>query len=113
MTRTIAAALAALALTACGKACAPSPRPGAPIDLAPLPEPPPLQIAPEALPGAGGELVVVAARPQGPMQGDVRPTITFSKPIVALGSVEYEKGLPTPITIEPRIEGEWRWLGSA
>ncbi len=113
MTRTIAAALAALALTACGKACAPSPRAGGPIDLAPLPEPPPLQIAPEALPGAGGELVVVAARPQGPMQGDVRPTITFSKPIVALGSVEYEKGLPTPITIEPRIEGEWRWLGSA
>ena len=47
------------------------------------------------------------------MEGDVRPTITFSKPIVAMGSVEHEKGLATPIVISPRLEGEWRWLGSA
>src|SRR6266545_1766036 len=113
MSRTTAAALAALTLVACGKGCTPRSRGASPIDLAPLPEAPPLQIAPEALPGAGGELAVVAARPQGPMEGDVRPTITFSKPVVAMGSVEYEKGLPTPIVITPRLEGEWRWLGSA
>jgi alpha-2-macroglobulin len=110
--RRTAAALAALTLVACGKGCAPQSRTG-PIDLAPLPEPPGLKVAPEALPGAGGELAVVAARPQGPIQGDFRPTITFSKPVVAMGSVEFEKGLPTPIAIEPRLEGEWRWLGSA
>ena len=113
MSRFTAAAIAALTLVACGKGCTPRSRGAGPIDLAPLPEAPPLQIAPEALPGAGGELAVVAARPQGPMEGDVRPTITFSKPVVAMGSVEYEKGLPTPIVITPRLEGEWRWLGSA
>ena len=110
----ISAALAALTLVACGKGCgSSSPKARGPIDLAPLPETPQMRIAPEALAGAGGALSVVAARPQGPMEGEVRPTLTFSKPVVALGSVEHEKGLPTPIVIEPRLEGEWRWLGSA
>jgi uncharacterized protein YfaS (alpha-2-macroglobulin family) len=113
MVRKLAAAVAALTLAACGKGCAPRTGAQGPIDLAPLPEAPALKIAPDALPGAGGELAVVAARPQGPMKGEVRPTITFSKPVVALGSVEQEKGLPTPIVIEPKVEGEWRWLGSA
>src|SRR6266540_2952330 len=113
MSRFTAAAIAALTLVACGKGCTPRSRGAGPIDLAPLPDVPPLQIAPEALPGAGGELAVVAARPQGPVAGEVRPTLTFSKPVVALGSVEQEKGLAAPIAIDPPLEGEWRWLGSA
>ncbi len=113
MRRTVvAAAVAALALAACGKGCGPRSS-GGPVDVEPLPEPPAMSVSQEGLPGAGGELAVVAARPRGPVEGEVRPTVTFSKPVVALGSVEYEKGLPTPISVEPRIEGEWRWLGSA
>jgi len=113
MSRTAVVVLASLTLVSCGKGCTPRSRGAGAIDLAPLPEAPPLQIAPEALPGAGGELAVVAARPQGPVEGEVRPTLTFSKPVVALGSVEQEKGLAAPIAIEPPLEGEWRWLGSA
>ncbi|HET9555463.1 MAG TPA: alpha-2-macroglobulin family protein [Anaeromyxobacteraceae bacterium] len=99
-----------LALAACGKGCGKTSPAG--VDLSPLPEPPPLSIAPKALPGAGGELAVVVARPQGPAQGNLRPAVTFSKPIVAMGMVE-AGAPPVPITIEPKLEGEWRWLGSA
>ncbi len=87
-----------------------------PRDLKPLPEPPKLTIDPNALPGAGGKLAVVAARPRGPVRGEVRPTFTFSKPVKVLESVEAQRqedrGAPIA-RIEPALEGEWRWLGSA
>jgi len=79
--------------------------------LAPLPEPPAIQVAP--LPGAGGGLAVVACRPQGEAYGAIRPTVTFSKPIVALGALEAGHGREVVARIEPAIPGEWRWLGSA
>ncbi|MGI5864187.1 MAG: MG2 domain-containing protein [Myxococcales bacterium] len=81
--------------------------------LAPIPDPPKVEVAREALPGAGEELAVVAARPAGEVAGNVRPTITFSRPVVALGSISDEADRPAVATIEPAIEGEWRWLGSA
>ncbi|MBI3183718.1 MAG: alpha-2-macroglobulin [Myxococcales bacterium] len=87
-----------------------------PRDLKPLPEPPQMSIAPEALAGAGGELAVVAARPQGPMRGEVRPTITFSKPVKSLEMIEAQRqsDKEQPFAkVEPSLEGEWRWLGSA
>src|SRR6266540_2478976 len=61
-------------------------KPLPPIDLTPLPAPPAVQVAPEPVPGADGALAVVAARPTGVAQGNFRPTITFSKPIVAMGA---------------------------
>jgi hypothetical protein len=60
MHRTTAAALAALALASCGKGCTRTA--GGPIDVAPLPEPPAIQAAHEALAGAGGELAVGRAK---------------------------------------------------
>ncbi len=87
-----------------------------PRKLEPLPEPPKLQIDPEALPGAGEDLAVVAARPQGPVQGEVRPTVTFSKPVKSLEMVEAQRAADQEkpfAKIEPPLEGEWRWLGSA
>jgi uncharacterized protein YfaS (alpha-2-macroglobulin family) len=84
-----------------------------PVGVAPLPEAPPMQVAPEALPGADGSLAVVQALPTGAAQGLIRPTITFSKPVVALGTVEAEKTRGAPATIVPAIPGEWKWLGSA
>src|SRR6266545_3750178 len=83
------------------------------IGVAPLPQAPPIQTAPESLPGSDGALSVVAARPTGLALGNFRPTITFSKPIVAMGTVERERGLAAPATIDPPLPGEWRWLGSA
>ncbi|MBX5480947.1 MAG: alpha-2-macroglobulin [Myxococcaceae bacterium] len=87
-----------------------------PLDLEPLPEAPPVVVAPESLPGADGTLAVVTARPQGPMEGEVRPTVTFSKPVKSLADIESqrEEDKAQPFaTIEPKLEGEWRWLGSA
>lgn len=81
--------------------------------LEPLPAAPQLQIDREALPGADGALAVVAARPQGDTEGNVRPTITFSKPIVALQGIEEEQQLPPPGRIAPEVPGSWKWLGSS
>src|SRR5258708_7867549 len=67
-----------------------------PVALSPLPEAPPMQAVPEALPGAAGSMAVVQALPTGPAHGLLRPTITFSKPVVALGTVEAEKARGAP-----------------
>ena len=102
-----AAALAATALVACkGKPSGPAQAP-----LQPLPPPPALTIAPEALPTTG--LTVVASRPHEVVGADARPTITFSRPVVALMSVEEQKALAPPASLSPAVEGEWRWIGSA
>jgi alpha-2-macroglobulin len=84
-----------------------------PVVLAPVPEAPPMQVAPEALPGGDGSFAVVQALPVGPARGLIRPTITFSKPVVALGTVAVEKARAAPATLAPALPGEWKWLGSA
>ncbi|AKU90473.1 Ig-like domain-containing alpha-2-macroglobulin family protein [Vulgatibacter incomptus] len=81
--------------------------------LEPLPEAPHLEVAQEPVPGSAGDLAVVAVRPLGASPVDARPTITFSKPMVAVGGVQEEAKLAAPATIEPPIPGTWRWLGSA
>ncbi len=84
--------------------------------LDPLPQAPSLDVSQEALPGAGDALAVVAARPQGQQYGEVRPTVTFSRPVKSLEMVEAQRAgdAARPIaTITPALEGEWRWLGSA
>lgn len=84
--------------------------------LQPLPQPPSLDVSPEALPGAGQNLAVVSARPQGEQHGEVRPSVTFSRPVRSLEQVEdaRAKDAAKPFAkLEPAVEGEWRWLGSA
>ncbi len=88
-----------------------------PRALSPLPPPPKLDIQTEAVPGGDGALAVVSVRPSGKVfYGEIRPTITFSKPIMSLQMVEAQretdKAAPVA-TISPAIEGEWRWLGSS
>lgn len=81
-----------------------------PLELSPLPQPPAVNVAPGAFPGIpAGPLAVVVARPQGDARADVRPAITFNKPIAALG----DAGAPQGFTITPAIEGEWRFIGSS
>ncbi|MBL9037902.1 MAG: hypothetical protein JNG84_05235, partial [Archangium sp.] len=62
------------------------------LSLSPLPAVPTLDVARESLPGADGALAVVAARPQGVIEGEVRPTVTFSKPVKSLEMVEAQRG---------------------
>lgn len=84
--------------------------------LQPLPTPPSLNVPQDQLPGAGQDLAVVAARPQGEQFGEVRPTVTFSRPVKSLEMVEAQRAADASkpfATISPAIEGEWRWLGSS
>lgn len=84
--------------------------------LAPLPAAPTLSVSPESLPGAGKDLAVVAARPQGEQYGEVRPTVTFSRPVKSLEAVESQRAADAAkpfAKIDPPLKGEWRWLGSA
>ncbi len=97
-------------LLGCGKGKAPA---TAGLELQPVPPPPALQLSPEGLPGAGGTLAVVAARPRGEAGSDVRPTLTFSRPVMPLSTVEAQAGVPAPAQLQPSVPGEWRWLGSA
>ncbi|RKH55569.1 Ig-like domain-containing alpha-2-macroglobulin family protein [Corallococcus aberystwythensis] len=82
------------------------------IAVEPLPEPPALKIDAQDA-AEQGPLSIAAVRPEGQVFGPARPTITFTKPMIALGSVAAERGLAAPAKIAPALEGEWRWLGSA
>ena len=84
-----------------------------------LSAPPP---APDVAPIAGPDakqLAVVAARPQGELQGLNRPTLTFSKPVVSLSTLDQDgaagtgPGPASKFVLEPAAAGQWRWLGSA
>ena len=57
------------------------------------------------------ELQIVSTLPQGLVEGPVHPVVTFSQPVVALGTVA-ETSAP-PFEISPPIKGSWRWLGSS
>lgn len=103
-------AAALLLVAGCGRGCGKGGAAAA-IPLAPLPEPPPLSVSQEALPGSDGQLAVVVARPQGRATGEVRPALTFSRPVVALGTVEAEAP-PPGFVLSPAAPGRWRWLGS-
>ena len=58
---------------------------------------------------AAGPLVVAVATPRGKVEGVVRPTITFNKPVRPLGA----EGGAAPAEILPPLPGSWKWLGSA
>jgi hypothetical protein len=77
--------------------------------LEPIPQPPRLRLSSE---GAGA-LKVVASGPKGPTEGDVRPAITFDRPVTPLATPEELRKLPPPASIVPPVPGEWRWLGSS
>ncbi len=86
-----------------------------PLELKPLPKPPEVSVPQEPPPDAAA-LSVVAARPQGVIRGEVRPTVTFNKPVKSLMQVEEQRASDKAApfaTITPALEGEWRWLGSA
>ena len=85
-----------------------------PRELKPLPEPPQLKHVDQEESTPADGLVVVTARPRGDVRGEVRPTITFSRPVKRLETIDVAKeSAQRPAEIEPPIEGEWKWLGSA
>ncbi|MCA9537857.1 MAG: alpha-2-macroglobulin, partial [Myxococcales bacterium] len=125
MRRSLLPLLACLTLVACRDEAPPGPTPTpegqtpAVPSATPLisPDAPPPEaaeaapVAPTIAPSASAEpLRVAVAVPEGEVDGLVRPSITFNKPVRALG--EGDDASP-PALIEPAIPGRWRRLGSA
>lgn len=82
---------------------------GADAPVAGAGEAPPTAPTVKADPAAGA-LAVAAAIPTGEVAGLVRPTITFDRPVRAMGAGD---DAVAPAVIEPPIEGRWRWVGSS
>ncbi|MFN3198728.1 MAG: MG2 domain-containing protein [Bradymonadia bacterium] len=80
--------------------------PGAPSpgQSAPPPRAPRIAPNPDAAP-----LSVVVSGPRGPVKHHPRPTITFDRPVHALGAPDG----PAPAHIAPPVPGRWRWVGSS
>ncbi len=89
------------------KSSRPPPRTGETVDV---PFPPELERpAPER--GQPGELEVLRFAPAGDVPIAPRVSVTFSRPMVAVGSQE-RASRTVPLRLEPEPAGEWRWLGA-
>ena len=86
----------------------PRPRPGSTVDQA---FPPSADSAPVE-PSDPGPLEVLRFQPEGPV--DLAPfiSVTFSQPMIALGTVDQVEAADVPITITPEMPGRWIWLGT-
>ena len=82
--------------------------PGAPApgEGTPPPALPTIPADPNAAP-----LTVLGAWPSGEARYGVQVVDTFSRPVVALGTLEQTS--PPPFTLSPSIPGRWRWMGSS
>ncbi|RAL21513.1 hypothetical protein DL240_11665 [Lujinxingia litoralis] len=57
-----------------------------------------------------GTLEVQAYRPQGAVEGPIQLSVSFSRPMVAVGQVGQAPA--PPISLSPAPQGRWRWLGT-
>ncbi len=83
------------------------------VPLTAVPAAPQVQAPPPEPKTEAAPLAVVVARPTGELFSEARPTITFSKPVMAVGTVEHEQAQAPVASITPPLAGEWKWLGSA
>ena len=87
-----------------------SPPPPQAGEVVSLPFPPPQQREPPQV-APPARLTVVRHAPEGPVSLAPQLNLTFSQPMVALGSRPEVAG-PTPVRLEPQPPGEWRWVGT-
>lgn len=86
----------------------PPPRPLTIVD-AEFPPPPTSSTPAEA---DDGPLEVLRFQPQGPVDTVPFISVTFSKPMVPVGTVGAVELEDVPLLIEPAIDGRWIWLGT-
>ena len=66
------------------------------------------------LPSSRDALAIAASRPHGKLLGLQRVTLTFNKPMVALGTLEEaDAAVASKLLLEPKVAGKWHWLGSS
>ena len=58
-----------------------------------------------------GPVQVLRFAPEGDVDIAPKLSITFDRPMVAVSSVEVTRET-VPVTLEPEVEGQWRWLGT-
>lgn len=83
----------------------PPPRTGRTV-LAPFPAAGPS--GPEPPAGAAGPLAVTRRSPEGEVPQAALLSVTFSRPMVALGA---DAIAPLPVRLSPEPPGAWRWVG--
>ncbi len=80
-------------------------------DTIKTPFPPPAK--PDAPPAAEpGPLKVLRYQPEGDVPLAPHVSLSFSRPMVALGSVGHLAEGPFPAKLSPTVPGRWRWLGT-
>ncbi len=57
-----------------------------------------------------GPLQVMAVRPEGEMEVPTQVAVTFDRPVAQLGRVDPD--VESSLSIEPEVEGQWRWIGT-
>jgi uncharacterized protein YfaS (alpha-2-macroglobulin family) len=65
---------------------------------------------------AAGPLQVTATQPTSgslDVAVDTQIVVVFNRPVVPLTGVDEQTNLPQPLTIEPAVEGEGRWLNTS
>ncbi|MCC6453744.1 MAG: Ig-like domain-containing protein [Caldilineaceae bacterium] len=65
---------------------------------------------------AATPLLVTSTQPSdgtAEVDTDIQLLIVFNRPVVALSGVDDQANLPDPLTLEPQVEGEGRWLSTS
>jgi uncharacterized protein YfaS (alpha-2-macroglobulin family) len=91
-----------------------------PVDLLPPPRPgkviseqfPPSSAASPAEATSSGPLEVLRYSPEGEIPIAPFVSITFSQPMVPLGTLGDLAAGSVPVMIDPPLQGTWRWLGT-
>ena len=60
-----------------------------------------------------GPLQVLRMQPEGSVSVAPFVSITFSQPMVAVGTVGQSSAVKVPATISPALPGHWEWLGTS
>ncbi len=87
------------------------PRTGETVDVSFPPAPDANAPAGPATPPAGA-LEVLRYQPEGEVAVAPFVTITFSQPMVALGTLDQLDAATVPATITPDVPGRWQWIGT-
>jgi uncharacterized protein YfaS (alpha-2-macroglobulin family) len=61
---------------------------------------------------ASGPLEVLRYSPEGEIPVAPFISITFNQPMVPLATLEQLSAMDIPVTVEPELDGTWRWLGT-
>ena len=74
---------------------------------------PPTEAGGKAPSASTGPLEVLSISPQGQLGRAPRLSISFNNPMIAVSDPSNDElGDPLGVTIEPRPQGKWRWLGT-